>query len=145
MVHKIRGQTFIQEFAPGSAMGPAGPPGADGMAFTYSETDEIDTGARWFDGQRVMRKYISIGALPNNTTLVVPIGEMGMTETLSVWGTAFRGDGVRIPLPATAVAGIVPGNVALWFSHDDSIRVVTTTDMSLFTGLLIIEFLKAAV
>ena len=120
----------------------AGGGGGEAAGFTYPAASEVFTGNRWIDGNRIMRKYVNIGALPNSTTKTVSFGVTGMLRMLGIWGTAWRADGVSTVLPAVNITGLVASTVLIWFSLDDSVRIVTTADMSAFTGLVIAEYVK---
>ena len=101
-------------------------------------TDEEDTLLLWFDGKKIYRKVIDIGALPNRTRKQVAHG-ITYDTIVSLEGICSNSDNVYLPLPAVATAS----EYSIELSIDDTNVVITTAqDRSAFSGYVIVEYTK---
>ena len=90
---------------------------------------KYDTGKKWIDGSIIYKKLLSIGALPNNTTKNVP-----HTETISLTKYA-RVSALSITNGTTTYTGAATATI-----NNTNVIIATTTDLSLYTGYVEIEF-----
>ena len=100
---------------------------------TYT-TDEQEAGM-WINGEKLYRKVIDVGALPNNATKTID-NPIAYDEIVGITGFAKSSNKNTIPLP-------YPTTVPNILISVESIRVTTTTDLTSFTGTLIITYTKS--
>lgn len=104
----------------------------------YSET-EVLTSRRWVDNKPIYRKVIDMGNLPDTDTKVVDAGIVGLGEITEIYGTTITTTGY-LPLPYLSPSG---GEIKLWFDSGN-VNLTTTNDRQLLTGLVVLEYTKAA-
>ena len=100
---------------------------------TWSTT-EYWTG-EYFGGSKLYAKTIDVGALPNATSSTDAHGISPVT-IVRIIGTADNGTN-QIPLPHFATAGVEI------YVDDTNINLVTTTDLSGYSGYVTLEYTKA--
>ena len=105
-------------------------------------TDEVDTGVTWIDGNKIYRKVISAGTLPNNTTKSIATGITGLGIMLRIYGIANTAGGA-CPLPFVDDAD-VSGNILIDYQANGDVRIISGSDKSGYTGYIILEYTKAA-
>lgn len=95
--------------------------------------EKLDTGRKWIDSNGaahvIFQKTLSIGAMPNNTTKNVAHGDASLSLTKfakvkELWAS----NGTTITFAATATINAT------------NVVVATTTDLSTYTGYVVIEY-----
>lgn len=86
-------------------------------------TSEVNTGATWIDGNKIYKKTISTGALPNNTTSTTPHGISGIYRVIRVEGYAYVNEAglgkFYMPLPNSDIfVQIVDGDIEITTVED---------------------------
>lgn len=110
---------------------------------TAYSTDEADTGVTWIDGNKIYRKVISVGTLPNNTTKSIATGISNLGIMLRIYGIANTEAGGACPLPYVDDA-YVSGNILIDYQANGDVRIISGSDKSLYTGYVILEYTKKA-
>lgn len=124
--------------------------GVDGTVYgipTYQptgySTEEVDTGVTWLNGEKIFRKVISVGDLPNATTKSVAAGITNLGIMLKIYGVAYTSGSSAIPLPFVDDA-YVAGNILIDYQASGDIRIISGSDKSAFTGYIVLEYTKTA-
>ena len=88
---------------------------------------EIDTGTTWIDGRKIYRKVVNTGALPNNTSKLVPHGVSTFLQLVQITCVAENAAGLQAPLSmpsgsAYADVGVdrTSKSVRIWTNEDFS-------------------------
>ena len=108
--------------------------------FDYSTSETVV--GKWINNEPLYRKVISLGTLPNNRTSSVPHGITNLSQIVSIRGIASAANGSTIPLPF--VDDSSKNADILLDAGTESVRVITKTDKSAFTGYAILEYTKTA-
>lgn len=102
-------------------------------------TSEVDTGIKWTDGKTIYRKVVDVGALPNNASKNVASGLTG-ESIIRMWGNAKDGGDVALlPFPATNTSYTITVN---YNESTHNITIYTNTDMSAYSGVIVLEYTK---
>lgn len=102
-----------------------------GGGINYS-TDEQDTGLTWINGSHVYQKTISMGTLPNNSTITIPHGISGLNVIIHMYGSANSSQsGYTIPLEdLDAQAGI--NSAIRLYANNTNLYITTKADQSTY-------------
>ncbi len=92
-----------------------------------------DTGKKWVDGSIIYKKLISFGALPNATTKNV-----AHSETISL--TKMARVSAFIARNGTLYANIPFVTITSMSISATNVTIISTTDLSTYTGWVEIEF-----
>ena len=103
---------------------------------TYS-TPEVDTGKKWTNGEKVYRKIVETGALPNNTTKNVAHGITGITALVKLDGIAYR------PSTTTYISMLYGGTTISVLLNMTNVVLISSTDSSTYTSsFVMLEYTK---
>ena len=76
------------------------------LDFGNYSTSEQNTGFTWIDGRAIYKKTVDTGALPNNTTKVVPHSISNLRRVIKLEGYAYNGtNDTTFPLPFSWATG----------------------------------------
>lgn len=99
-------------------------------------TSETDTGKNWINGNRIYRKVINFGALPNATSKSVAHGIASIGAMISMNGVM---TGATYIQPIPFVHTTASGSVMLWVDTTN-VTLNTGADYSSYTGYIILEY-----
>jgi hypothetical protein len=103
----------------------------------YSSNEQVI--GTWL-GVTLYRKVINIGAIPNKTTKTIGSG-LTNESVVKIYGIAKNSDGYCLPLPYTNSVSQNDIRVTYSGTHH-TIEVITTSDMSAYSGYVVIEYTK---
>ena len=98
-------------------------------ANSYSAV-EVDTGTTWLGGDKIYKKTINTGALPNATASTVPHGITGLNRIIKAEGCAYD---TSLNLTITTGTMAVDGNNAVIIASNLAVGWGTTTNLSNYT------------
>lgn len=111
--------------------------------FTYSEEEQW-TGDCWIDGNKIYRKVVDFGALPNATAKLIN-HEIENIDTI-INSTAFcidkANDGTTYSLPHVASNYMASGMSATTRVTRTYVQIWCSNDMSEYTGFFILDYTK---
>lgn len=111
------------------------------LSGNYSTT-EIDTGYTWLNGEKVYKKSVIFGYLPNTGTKTMPHGITHLKYCIDIIGVATKGDySAQLKLPW--VAGSSTNAVSLGIIND-SIQIQTGGDRSDMSCIVTILYTKTS-
>ena len=99
-------------------------------------TSEYWTG-EYFGGSKLYAKTVNVGTLPNNTSSTDAHGISGLATVVRIIGTADNGTN-QIPLPYFNAS-----NGCEIYIDDTYINLVTTSDLSGYSGYVTLEYTKS--
>ena len=112
-----------------------------GNAYAYKpinySTDEEDTLLLWVDGNKIYRKVIDIGTLPNNTTKQVAHG-INYDKIISISGSAYN-DTYSMPIP---YVDIVPTASIKVIMDSTNLTIQTGSDRHDYSANVTITYTK---
>lgn len=106
------------------------------LAVNSYETTEQNTGLKWVDDKDIYTKTIEFGALPNNTTKNVAHGITGIDTVVDLRGMASSGTS-SFTLPHAHST-----NPVTLYRNGNNVSIDTTSDRSLFSGMVTIFYTK---
>lgn len=101
------------------------------LSGNYSLSEQ-DTGFRWLNGNKIYKKTINTGTLPNATTKRVASGISNLQNILSISGIAWLSIGLTIPLPYVNPANSVY-QVEVFFDENKNIVITAGDNKSNYT------------
>lgn len=103
-------------------------------------TAEQETGKTWIDGSPVYQKTISLGELPNASTLIVAHGISNLDTVISFDGMAFNSVDGGFPLPNVSLT-LVSTQLTVWVDSTN-ITLQTGSDRSGYYGYMTLYYTK---
>lgn len=102
--------------------------GGEPIILDYS-TNEVDTGAKWVDGNAIYKKTINFGTLPNATQKDVSHGISSLSTIIKIEGFATDSSAtINIPTASNSANS----NIDIWVSSTN-VSISTANDMSGYT------------
>ena len=113
--------------------------GGDPIIMDYS-TSEVNTGAKWIDGETIFKKTINIGSLPNNTTSTVAHNITSLNQLIRVEGSFTNGTN-SAPIPYAAPTASKSVQV---YVDGTNITIGTGEDRSAYSGYVTLYYTKSS-
>lgn len=101
---------------------------------------EADRGLNWINGKRICRKVVNIGALPNASSKTVAHGIKKLGDFVRIRGVCKNGSNY-LPMPYADTAAT--GTQIELYADATNVVIVTGTDRSGDTGVVVLEFTKS--
>lgn len=113
--------------------------GDEPMILDYS-TNEVDTGAKWINGDNIYKKTVNIGTLPNNTTSTTAHNITGFSYLVKLEGNFTNGtNSAPIPYCAPTASKSVQAYV-----DATNITIGTGEDRSAYSGYVTLYYTKSS-
>ena len=113
--------------------------GDEPMILDYS-TNEVDTGAKWINGDAIYKKTVNIGNLPNNTTATTAHGISNFSTLVKLEGNFTDGtNSAPIPYAAPTAAKSVQA-----YADATNVTIGTGEDRSAYSGYVTLYYTKTA-